>query len=242
MKNLINLLVIIAFSIGINACQAVYEVQTYQTTIKVIDTQGKILKNKRVKLFKNSYAGTNISSSSKPIAQALTDEFGNTHFTYTLSYDDSSLETAIFILEDDSIYKAIHNYHHYLLTTAKYKPIIQEIKMVMDSITTFKVHIKKTNPKILDINAYSYRSYTSNYLGTDTLEQKFNTFYKGKVGIIDTIISIEAYSNTSVQFTANLSKDSILSDGSKFFVTREAQYFDINASNYREKVLEVLFK
>lgn len=139
------------------ACPVDY-FQPFETTVKVVDRDGKPVKNKKVEAIQDyqdlGYFSEN-SGSKFEVASNITDNSGKVVLKYVLSHNCSQTHYGIIYVKGDSLFQPVNAIFH--LNNEKDK-VIDTIKLsktiIMDSLVPFKVRIKsaKTNINKVEIS------------------------------------------------------------------------------------------
>lgn len=132
------------------ACPVSY-FQPFETTVRVVDRDGKPVKNKKVVAIQayQELRYFNENSESKFDVASTTDNNGKVVLKYVLSHNCSQTHYGIIYVKGDSLFQPVNAIFH--LNNEKDK-VIDTIKLsktiIMDSLVPFKVRIKSTKTNI----------------------------------------------------------------------------------------------
>jgi hypothetical protein len=196
------LMVLLTICLWTNACQFQGYTQNFETTIQVAEVDGKPLKGRVVKFYKTVGAEHFIGSTRQsPINMATTDANGQVTFSYGLEISDSNSDFATFTSEDDTVWKLISYPNHSVSAKKKKK---QTLKIVMDSLTTIRIHLQKTSTTPLELsllsmagNNVSNINYGDNYARNADVPRTFFGWNRKAVGVFDSVFAFKIYSKAN---------------------------------------------
>ena len=156
-----NIKIITAFCLGILGCDipAPTVTQSFETTVQVVDMNGKPIPNRKVLLLvnlSNWYSNFDTNTiSNLGFGRETTDANGHVKFNYKLSSDDI-VQVANIIAKDDTLYKAVTMVSHNVLSN-KNESLKPEFMIKMDTLKAFKIRMKcdKTDMKSMYISVES---------------------------------------------------------------------------------------
>jgi hypothetical protein len=185
------------------SCRGTSYDQPFETTILVVDSDEKPVKNRQVVLREKGLA-------------RVTDEKGKVVINYTLPGGTDAFQSKITFSineNEDSLVKGINSALILFDGQGQKGAILNTLKIRVDSLIPFKVRIRKTSATPIDLlvktRADSYEIHNCSYK-TPCSEHIFTEFRKPKAGITDTIIIVKGYANTNFSILGY--KENVLSN------------------------------
>jgi hypothetical protein len=124
-------------------------VQPFETTVQVIDMDGKPMKGQSIVLT-TGYATLDTTTK-------MTDNEGKATFLYSLSMSESHAQTARFVVKDSGVWLAVNSESHSLINRQK-KLIQQNFQINMDTLKPFQIRLKsdRADVKVLTATVDAY--------------------------------------------------------------------------------------
>jgi hypothetical protein len=238
MSRLIVLLIICLWS---NACHFQGYTQNFETTIQVVEVDGKPLKGRVVKFYKllgiSYFVG---STSHSPEGTVTTDVNGNAVFNYGLDISDSNSDYATFTTEEDTVWKLV-SYPYHLVSAKKKKK--QTLKIVMDSLTTIRIRLQKTSATPLELsllsadgNNVSNINYGDYYSHNTDVHRAFFGWNRKSVGVFDSVFTFKIFSKANCWTFA--STNMVTADNISTRIS--SQNFDFKPSQKRDTIIHFI--
>lgn len=199
MKSLILILTICLWN---NSCTYKDDTQSYETTVTVLDMDGKPVKRRKVTVFTGftEFTGNTLGFNSVETSE-ITDINGRVVLKYNLSLTDAGIEYAMITAEDDVLFKSTNVVTHPFYKSPETLKTSETIKM--DSLVPFRVRFKTNRD---DVKAFSVVINNDNATGKAVIKKVFmRTAFSATTPRIDTIINTMVYSKTN--FMMNNSMD-----------------------------------
>jgi hypothetical protein len=217
---------ILTLSISLTACVDKYPSQTYNTVVTVKDRTGKPVAGVTVNLFKNSSGSPTTNDLKRSFS---TNSAGQANFEYTLALDEAVTQFAVFQAQDGDIWKGLAVKNH-TYNGSKGKNATENITLEADSLTDFKVRLRKTTDTLLSV-------YLSLKIDEQVNIQKrdFGSFSKDAVRQLDTVLNFRTFSNTTFKIYGGTAKSNGI-----FYV--ESVNRDVNPANFRNITFDLTFK
>ncbi len=187
MKTL-NVIYLVSLTIWVTSCRFQGFSQPYETTVQVVDLDGKPIANRTVRLT----TGTSSSDTTRIKKELLTNNEGKAVFNYDLSVSDSHIESARFFATDDNTWKGIA-FEEHTLEASQSKTIKKEIQLTMDSLKPVKIRLSSNRN---DLIRYSIRAYFSDR-NLDILSRE------RRASSIDTTFTVKILSKYSSAISAS---------------------------------------
>lgn len=172
--------------------------QPFETTVSVVDMDGKPLKGRTVKVRTGfgppvSPFNDSISQFGKVLTSAVTDANGQAVLNYTLNaFSDIAPDIAVVAAVDGDVYKCVNFVTHTVVygNQAKMK---MTGKISMDSLVTFRMRCKTNRTDVTGIQFLAYNSpFASNR--TDIERSFIREYIRTTTPQLDTVIMTRVYS------------------------------------------------
>ena len=213
--------------------------QPFETTVSVVDMDGKPLKGRTVKVRTGfgppvSPFNDSISQFGKVLTSAVTDANGQAVLNYTLNaLSDIAPDIAVVAAVDGDVYKCVNFVTHTVVygNQAKMK---MTGKISMDSLVTFRMRCKTNRTDVTGIQFLAYNSpFASNR--TDNIERSFiREYIRTTTPQLDTVITTRVYSKAPFQV-----RNSMNFKNDPTFVSSGLIDFPINST--RDSILVLTF-
>lgn len=184
----------------LNSCMFRGYVQSFNTTVQVVDVSDKPIKGRMVKLY-IGLSSYDRGSNKQPNNTLKTDENGNATFSYGLSISDSHSDFATFFTDDDATWKVV-SYPNHSVSAKKKKS--QTLKIVMDTMIPIKVRLQKTSASLLRLSVHSGSysnasdvNYNDHYARNADVNTVFLNWHRDNVGVFDTLLTFPVFSKAN---------------------------------------------
>jgi hypothetical protein len=169
--------------------------QSFETTVTVVDMDGKPVKERIVKALKGfNFSGRVPTDSRLGGSSATTDANGQVVLKYELNISSSSQDYMVIAADDDILFKCVNVITH-TVPTEKTSTIKKTGTLKMDSLVPFKIRFKTSRD---DVNGLRVIVNSKLPLGDDIIHNNFmDVQISTSTPKIDTIISTKVYSKAS---------------------------------------------
>lgn len=248
MKNHLLLILGICLCVDCNKHSIYRYTQAFQTTVKVLDADGKPVLNQDVQLFTgssiNSLSSFNHIPTEGLTATAKTDMKGNAIFNYELftsgGWDSPTLNgVATFAIKDDTFRNTVMLDGFDYSTKSQKETIKSTTTVHIDSLLPVKVRIYKTSTSPL---AIWFRATTIFPEKPKEVRRNFVSWNKYYVQKFDTTFTFLAYAKT--QFSIRSTLDSLVpaSPQSNNFIKTISEYqFIVDAATFKDSSLTIRY-
>jgi hypothetical protein len=225
---------IVSFLGLFSTCMYKGDSKSYTATIVVTDSQKMPIPNKSVKFIKTllNYIDGDFTGRENPIGTAVTNEKGEVTFDYSLDRWDSGQDFAVFIVDNDSIWRRLN-----IATHGRYngKTSKQNFSLILDSLGIMKVRLLKTKPTPLRVDLSFYGESD----GASKFSQGLFGWRKDSTQSLDSTFKVNVFTKAPMQVEAEVSRPFITVNG---IHSREIiKYVRVNiiAPTYKDSVLTI---
>jgi hypothetical protein len=240
-------LALIAICLTANSCGFKGYSQPYETTIQLVDMDGKPIKDVKVniKMFIN-VGGFNNQGDFR--ISNTTNLEGNSVFNYSLNISEVTQDGASFAAADDTLWKVVNDVYHTVSNSGKEKTIKQVLKIQMDTLKTIKVRVQKTDatPRplaiICQVNNGNAGVSTGSTYTTRLYENKFAfEWKKDSVGVLDTVLNCKIYAKAISYLRASSNQVTIDASGRTSTWIGRTTIIDFTRTTNRDAIFYVNF-
>lgn len=208
MKNPIFLF--LGLCLTILSCEGIQEYsQPYETTVTVVDMDGKPIKNRLVKVLNKFYQDDSYNNfiEGKELNRAITNNDGIAILRYKLLRAEFVAEWAWIIVADDTLFKSIMYLTHVQEQTQLKLEDEKKLKgtIKMDSLVPLKIRIKTNRDYAYEYSILATMQYSRTGEFDPIMNRTFaNIFVKNKRYKLDTTITTMVYSKANFGVTTRV--------------------------------------